>query len=96
VSLLFNGVEQFSDENDPLKKENQRLKDEVNRLKDEQGQPMIRTGKKDTDISSDQEHQKNQSPKNKKSKKNKHLIKAHCEEVCQIDISQRLSTCYSF
>ncbi len=55
VSLLLNGVEQFSDENDHLKEENQRLKDEMNRLKGEQGQPKIRAGKKNTDISSEQE-----------------------------------------
>ena len=88
VSLLLNGVEQFSHENDQLKEENQNLKNEINRLKGEQGQPTIRAGKKDTDISSEQERKTDKPPKKRKSKAKKHKIKAHCEELCQVEASE--------
>lgn len=88
VSLLLNGVEQFANENDQLKEENQRLTDEINRLKGEQGKPKIRPGKKDTDISSEQERKENKWPKKKKSKAKQPLIKADREKFCPVDFSE--------
>jgi len=88
VSLLLNGVEQFANENDQLKKENQNLTDAINRLKGEQGKPKIRAGKKDTDISSEQERKEKKPPKPKKSKAKQHLIKADREKACAVDLSE--------
>jgi len=88
VSLLLNGVEQFAPENDQLSEENRRLKDEINRLKGEQGKPKIRPGKKDSDISSEQERKETKAPKPKKSKAKQHLIKADREKLCPVDLSE--------
>ena len=68
VNLLLNGIEQFAHENDDLTNEIQDLKDEINRLKGEQGKPDIRAGKKDGDLSSEEERKNKQRPKQKKSK----------------------------
>ncbi len=88
VSRLLNGVEQFAHENDELKEKVQHLTDEINRLKGEQGKPKIRAGKKDTDISSEQERKEKKPPKQKKSKAKQHLIKADREKLCQVDLSE--------
>jgi len=87
VSLLLNGVEQLSNENDQLKEKVQRLTDEINRLKGEQGKPKIRAGKKDTDISSEQERKEDKSSEQKKSKAKQHLINADREILCPLDLS---------
>jgi hypothetical protein len=87
VILLSDGVEQCMAEIQQLTEEIQQLKDELNRLKGEQGKPDIRPQKKEsTDHSSEEERKPSKgTDKRKKSKKKKHGIKAHRQEVCRID-----------
>lgn len=64
IILLMHAVEQFSKENDELRKTNQTLKNEIARLKGEQGTPSIRPQAKNTNHSSENDRKDDSDNKN--------------------------------
>ena len=86
LPILFQLIENLSQENEKLKAENQKLRDEISLLKGEQGKPKIRGNKKpDRDISSEKARKKREKKKQKKSKAKKDKIKIDRTEVCEVD-----------
>jgi uncharacterized protein YehS (DUF1456 family) len=87
INLLLQLIEGLHIENENLKTENQKLRDEINLLKGEQSKPDIpSSGKKQKgDISSENERQKQESPKQKRSKAKKHKIKIDRTEICRVN-----------
>lgn len=89
LPILFQLIENLSQENEKLKAENQKLRDEISLLKGEQGKPKIRGNKKpDRDISSEKARKKREKKKQKKSKAKKDKIKIDRTEVCEVDRSK--------
>lgn len=89
--VLTNLVEKLSEEIENLKNENQKLRDENSRLKGEQGKPNIRGrkgGRKEQNVSSEQERKERKGKKKKKSKRKKEDIQIDRSEVCKVDQSK--------
>ena len=87
INLLFQLIEELYIENEKLKAENQKLRDENNLLKGEQGKPDIPSSKKKQkgDISSENERNKQEPPKQKRSKAKKHKIEIDRTEICTVN-----------
>jgi Transposase IS66 family. len=87
IRILFQLIEELSEENEKLKAENQKLRDANNLLKGEQTKPDIKPSKKrpNEDISSEEERKFRNTSKEKKSKAKKHKIKIDRTEVCKVD-----------
>ena len=88
IILLFNKIEELSEEVKVLKMENQKLRDENNRLKGEQGKPDIRPQASSKDISSEQERKGPLKNKKKKSKAKNHKININRTQRCPVDKSK--------
>ncbi|MCK4399225.1 MAG: transposase [Methanophagales archaeon] len=87
IRILFQLIEDLSEENEKLKAENQKLRDAINLLKGEQAKPDTKPSRKkpNEDISSEEERKSKNTPKEKKSKAKKHKIKIDRVEVCKVD-----------
>ena len=87
ITLLFQLIEELYIENENLKTENQKQRDEINLLKGEQGKPDVPSSKKKQkgDISSENERQKQEPPKQKRSKAKKHKIQIDRTEICTVN-----------
>jgi regulator of replication initiation timing len=88
INLLFNKIEELSEEVKVLKMENQKLRDENNRLKGEQGKPDIRPQKASKDFSSEKERKDPLKNKAKKSRAKNHKITIHRTQRCPVDKSK--------
>jgi len=88
IALLFNKIEELSEEVTALKMENQKLRDEVNRLKGEQGKPDIRPQTCPKDFSSEKERKDPLKKKQKKSKAKNHKITVNRTQRCPVDKSK--------
>ena len=88
ITLLFNKIEDLSEEVKVLKMENQKLRDENNRLKGEQGKPDIRPQTSSKDFSSEQERKDPLKKKQKKSKAKNHKIHINRTQRCPVDKSK--------
>jgi len=89
ICILFQLIEDLSEENEKLKAENQKLRDAINLLKGEQAKPDTKPSRKkpNEDISSEEERKPKNILKKKKSKAKKHKIKIDRVEVCKVDKS---------
>ncbi|NQE52561.1 hypothetical protein C5S29_03130 [ANME-1 cluster archaeon GoMg3.2] len=87
IRILFQLIEDLSEENEKLKAENQELRDAINLLKGEQAKPDTKPSRKkpNEDISSEEERKPKNILKKKKSKAKKHKIKIDRVEVCKVD-----------
>jgi regulator of replication initiation timing len=74
ICILFQLIEDLSEENEKLKAENQKLRDAINLLKGEQAKPDTKPSRKkpNEDISSEEERKPKNILKKKKSKAKKH------------------------
>jgi hypothetical protein len=88
IILLFNKIEELSEEVAVLKIENWKLRDENNRLKGEQGKPDIRPQTSSKDFSSEEERKDPLKKKQKKSKAKNHKITVNRTQRCPVDKSQ--------
>lgn len=88
IILLFNKIEELSEEVKALKMENQKLRDENNRLKGEQGKPDIRPQTTSKDFSSEKERKDPLKKKPKKSKAKNHKITINRTQRCPVDKSK--------
>jgi FtsZ-binding cell division protein ZapB len=87
VQVLYQIIEELTEENEKLKTEVQKLRDEINLLKGEQCKPEISSSKKkqNRDISSENERKCIDPPTEKKSKAKIPKIKIDRTEVCKVD-----------
>jgi len=87
IRILFQLIEELSEENEKLKAEIQRLRDAINLLKGEQTKPDTKPSRKkpNEDFSSEEERKPKNIPNEKKSKAKKHKIKIDRIEVCKVD-----------
>jgi hypothetical protein len=87
IGLLLNLVEELKSENDALRAENQKLRDEINRLQGEQGQPAVKSSKKQSkqDHSSEKERRR---PKKWRKGSKVDKINIDREETLSLDQSQ--------
>jgi hypothetical protein len=88
IILLFNKIEELSEEVKVLKMENQKLRDENNRLKGEQGKPDIRPQTSSKDFSSEKERKQTEQNKQRKSKAKNHKIHINRTQRCPVDKSK--------
>lgn len=88
IILLFNKIEELSEEVAVLKMENQNLRDENNHLKGEQGKPDIRPQTSSKDFSSEKERKDPLNKKQKKSKAKNHKITINRTRRCPVDKSK--------
>ena len=91
IALLFNKIEELSEEVTALKMENQKLRDENNRLKGEQGKPDIRPQTSSKDFSSEKERKDPLKKKQKKSKAKNSRISPARESPSSVKASRSTS-----
>jgi len=85
MTTLLNLVERQAREIAALREENQRFRDEINRLKGEQGKPDIKPGKKNGDLSSEQERRSREPGCLRERGTKLDKIQIHRTKVCPVD-----------